>query len=195
MFDGSLTYGAPSHAIRHCDDTRPGGLFRASPPAHPAALLERRHVGVSGSRQTCLARAFVTARHGGPLATLKRHVTFEANFTQSSCSGCQPVPRCTFPAVLRCDNGPELACNAMADWAEGHVGLPLIVPGEPWGNGYVESFNSRIRDGCLNINSFWSLTQASVVIDDWKHDYNRHRRHSALRYQPPARYAATCAHR
>ena len=68
--------------------------------------------------------------------------------------------RDTFPAVLRCDNGPELACSAMADWAAGQVGLHFIPPGEPWRNGYVESFNSRIRDECLNINSFWSLAQA-----------------------------------
>jgi putative transposase len=54
--------------------------------------------------------------------------------------------------------------------------------------------NSRIRDECLNINVFWSLTQARVVIGDWKHDYNHHRRHSALGYQPPARYAAACTH-
>jgi len=102
--------------------------------------------------------------------------------------------RGTFPAVLRCDNGPELACAAMADWAAGQVGLHFIPPGEPWRNGYVESFNSRIRDECLNINSFWSLAQARIVINDWKHDYNHHRRHSALGYQPPARYAATCTH-
>ena len=80
--------------------------------------------------------------------------------------------RATYPAVLRCDNGPELACSAMVDWAAGQVGLHFIPPGEPWRNGYVESFNARIRDECLNINSFWSLTQARVVISDWKHDYN-----------------------
>jgi putative transposase len=79
----------------------------------------------------------------------------------------------------------------MADWANSRVGLHFIPPGR---NGYVESFNSRIRDECLNINSFWSLAQARVVISDWKHDYNHHR-HSALGYQPPARYAATCTHR
>jgi putative transposase len=103
--------------------------------------------------------------------------------------------RVGYPAVLRCDNGPELACAAMADWAAGQVGLHFIPPGEPWRNGYVESFNSRIRDECLNINSFWSLTQARVVISDWKYDYNHHRRHSALGYQPPNSYAATCTHR
>jgi putative transposase len=48
--------------------------------------------------------------------------------------------------VLRCDNGPELACAAMADWAGERVGLSFIPPGEPWYNGYVESFSGRIRD-------------------------------------------------
>ena len=105
------------------------------------------------------------------------------------------VERGSRPLVLRCDNGPELACTAMADWAHGHIGLHFIPPGQPWRNGYVESFNSRVRDECLNINSFWSLTQARVVISDWKHDYNHHRRHSALGYQTPASYAAVCTHR
>jgi putative transposase len=62
-------------------------------------------------------------------------------------------------------------------------------------HGYVESFNSRVRDKCLNINIFWSLPQARVVITDWKEEYNEHRRHSALGYQAPARYAAACTHR
>jgi putative transposase len=71
----------------------------------------------------------------------------------------------SYPAVLGCDYGPELACQATADWAGGRVGL---------------SFNSRIRDECLNINIFWSLAQARVVISDWKQDDNHRRRHSSL---------------
>jgi hypothetical protein len=54
-----------------------------------------------------------------------------------------------YPKVLRCDNGPELACTAMADRAGERVGLSFIPPGEPWRNGYVESFNARVRDECL----------------------------------------------
>jgi transposase InsO family protein len=100
-----------------------------------------------------------------------------------------------YPAVLRCDNGPELACAAMADWAGARVDLCFIPPGEPWRNGYVESFNSRVRDECLNINVFWSLVQARVVISDWKRQYNWDRPHSALGYQCPAGYAAICTHR
>jgi putative transposase len=59
----------------------------------------------------------------------------------------------------------------------------------------VESFNGRVRDECLNINSFWSPAQARVVITDWKDDYNHRRRHSSLGYQAPAIYAAGCTHR
>jgi len=68
-------------------------------------------------------------------------------------------------------------------------------PGEPWRNGYVESFNSRVRDECLNIDIFWSLAQARVMVSEWKEYYNHHRRHSALSYQAPARYTAACTHR
>jgi len=96
-----------------------------------------------------------------------------------------------YPAVLRCDNGPELACAAMSEWAGERTGLWFIPPDQSWRYGYIESFNGRLRDECLNINLFWSLTHARVVIADWKEEYNHHRPHSALRYQvPPARYAA-----
>lgn len=99
-----------------------------------------------------------------------------------------------YPAVLRCDNGPEFACWTMADWARDTVGLCFIPPGQPWLNGYIESFNGRLRDECLNINLFWSLAHARVVIGDWKDEYNHHRRHSSLGYQTPAHYAAACTH-
>ena len=82
----------------------------------------------------------------------------------------------------------------IADWAGERVGLHFIPPGQPWRNGYIESFNSRVRDECLNINMFWSLAQARVVISDWKADYNHRRRHSALGYQAPAVYAAARTH-
>jgi transposase InsO family protein len=98
-----------------------------------------------------------------------------------------PRSLCLNSKVLRSDNGPELACAAMSDWADRRVGLAFIPPGEPWRNGYVESFNGRLRDECLNINIFWSLTHAQVVIGDWKDDYNHHRRRSSLAYQNTGR--------
>jgi putative transposase len=100
-----------------------------------------------------------------------------------------------YPAVLRCDSGPELACAAMAEWAGQPSGSPSSHPREPWRNGCIESFSSRVRDECPDINNFRSVTQARVVISDWKEEYNHHRRNSALGHQAPARYAAACTHR
>jgi putative transposase len=99
-----------------------------------------------------------------------------------------------YPQVLRSDNGPELACHTMADWARQHLSQAFIPPGEPWKNGFIESFNARVRDECLNLHIFWSLTHAQITIADWKEEYNHHRRHSALGYQTPAAYAAACTH-
>ena len=62
-----------------------------------------------------------------------------------------------YPAVLRCDNGPELPCDAMADWAGEHVGLSFIPPGEPWRNGSLESFNGRVRDSQGELHAAESL--------------------------------------
>ena len=95
---------------------------------------------------------------------------------------------------IRLDNGPEFISQAIADWAGTRTGLTYIPPGSPWLNGYVESFNSRLRDECLNINSFYSLLHAQVVIGDWKVEYNTVRRHSALGYLTPADYARHCTH-
>jgi transposase InsO family protein len=62
--------------------------------------------------------------------------------------------------VSRCDNGPEFVSQALADWANDMVGISYMPPGQPWRNGYVKSFNSRVRDECLNLNSFYSLAHA-----------------------------------
>ena len=72
------------------------------------------------------------------------------------------------PIVLRSDNGPEFACHTMEDWAGQTAGLWFIPPGKPWKNPFIEAFNGRLRDECLNINEFWSLTQARMTITDWK---------------------------
>jgi putative transposase len=70
----------------------------------------------------------------------------------------------------------------MADWAGERVGLHFIHPASPGATGCIESFSSRVRDECLNINMFWSLAQARVVISDWNVDYNHRRRDSAHGY-------------
>ena len=96
--------------------------------------------------------------------------------------------------MLRCDKRPRARLRR-----DGRLGRrtrrPALHPTRPaWRNGYIESFNSRVRDECLNINMFWSLAQARVVISDWKTDYNHRRRHSALGYEAPAVYAAARIH-
>ncbi len=98
------------------------------------------------------------------------------------------------PAVPRSDNEPEFISEAMSNWAGTRTGLSYIPPGSPRRNWYVESFNSRIRDECLNINSFYSLLHAQVVIGDWNKEYDQHRRHSSLGYLPPAEYARQYTH-
>ena len=71
----------------------------------------------------------------------------------------------------------------MADWAGERVGLHVIAPGQPWRNRYVESFNSRVRDECLNINMFWSLGADARSDQRLEEDYNHRRRHRGLGYQ------------
>jgi transposase InsO family protein len=94
----------------------------------------------------------------------------------------------------RRDNGPELACSAMADWAAGQVGLHF-VPGSRGAAATSSRSTPASPTNASTSNSFWSLAHARVIISDWKRDYNHHRRHSALGYRPPSRYAVTCIHR
>lgn len=97
------------------------------------------------------------------------------------------------PQVLRMDNGPEMVSQALQHFCDGKVGLTYIPPGCPWDNGYIESFNNRLRKECLNRNHWNTLFEARVVIGDFKDDHNRRHRHSALGYRTPAEYAAACS--
>ena len=100
----------------------------------------------------------------------------------------------TVPVLIRCDNGPELISDALRSFCEDRIGIRYIPPGEPWNNGFIESFNNRVRDECLNMNQWVTLLHAQVAITDWKHSYNQHHRHSSLDYQTPNEYAHTCSH-
>ena len=94
------------------------------------------------------------------------------------------------PHVVRLDNGPELTSQALAAWAEGHgVRLEFIEPGKPTQNAYVESFNGKFRDECLQANWFISLPDARRTIEQWRQDYNQARPHSALGYRSPSEFA------
>ena len=90
--------------------------------------------------------------------------------------------------------GPEFVARSVRRWLDqAGVGTLFIAKGSPWENGYVESFNGKLRDELLNRELFLSLEEARWVIDRWRIDYNHHRPHSALDYRTPAAFAADCA--
>lgn len=100
------------------------------------------------------------------------------------------------PAVIRTDNGPEFTSKAMLTWAHRKgVGLRLIEPGKPNQNAYVESFNGRFRDECLNEHWFVSLAHARTVIEAWRLEYNNERPKRSLGGRTPAQYAKQLAAR
>ena len=90
------------------------------------------------------------------------------------------------PEVIVMDNGPEFTSNAMLCWAEQRgVNLHFIDPGKPTQNGYIESFNGKFRDECLNGHWFNNLPEARRIIEEWRQDYNLARPHSSLGYLAP----------
>ena len=93
------------------------------------------------------------------------------------------------PKSIRCDNGPELISAALRDWCRFNgVATSYIEHGAPWQNAYVESFNGKLRDELLNLESFDSLFEAQVLIEDWRQEYNHYRPHQSLRYLTPAEF-------
>lgn len=91
------------------------------------------------------------------------------------------------PAYIRSDNGPEFTAQRVRDWLSRlNVGPLFIEKGSPWENGYIESFNGKLRDELLNGELFYSLKEAQVLIEDWRCHYNTRRPHSSLDYHPPA---------
>ena len=98
------------------------------------------------------------------------------------------------PQTLRCDNGPEFTSRHFIGWCEEQrIALLHIQPGRPMQNGYVESFNGRLRDECLNANWFRNLYDAQHKIEQWRLEYNTERPHSSLAYRTPEEYAKTCS--
>ena len=91
------------------------------------------------------------------------------------------------PEHIRSDNGPEFTAREIRRWL-GHLGVKTlyIERGSPWENGYIESFNGKLRDELLNREVFTTLAEARVLAADWRREYNGFRPHSALSYRPPA---------
>ena len=88
---------------------------------------------------------------------------------------------------IRSDNGTEFTASEIRKWLSClGVKTLFIEPGSPWENGYIESFNGKLRDELLNREIFTTLTEAKVLIEQWRREYNQIRPHSALGYRPPA---------
>jgi len=100
------------------------------------------------------------------------------------------------PENIIVDNGPEFLSNALDAWAyERGVKLHFTRPGKPVDNAYIESFNSRFRDECLNQHWFMSLSQARKVIEEWRNDYNLERPHTSLKGLTPYEFACLAENR
>ena len=91
------------------------------------------------------------------------------------------------PDHIRSDNGTEFTSRAVREWLE-RIGVKtlFIEPGSPWENGYVESFNGKLRDELLNGGIFYTLKEAQSLVQGWRREYNQVRPHDSLGYRPPA---------
>ncbi len=97
------------------------------------------------------------------------------------------------PKYIRSDNGPEFVSKAVKKWLEvSGVDTLYVAPGSPWENGYVESFNSRLRDELLDRELFLHIDELRYVANRWRMDYNHYRPHSSLDYMAPATFATKC---
>lgn len=98
------------------------------------------------------------------------------------------------PVFLRSDNGSEFTAQSVQTWLEQNkVGPAFIPPGQPWKNGFIESFHDKFRDECLEREWFQSFLEAQVIIEAWRLHYNTQRPHSSLAYLTPAAFAANFA--
>ena len=97
------------------------------------------------------------------------------------------------PGYIRSDNGPEFIADAIKKWLRANAVEALYIePGSPWENGYIESFNGKLRDDVLDREVFYSVKEARVLAENWRLEYNHYRPHSSLDYMTPAAFAATC---
>ncbi len=95
------------------------------------------------------------------------------------------------PGMIVSDNGTELTSNAILGWQQEHgIEWHYIAPGKPMQNGFVESFNGRLRDECLNEHLFNTLNEARQIIEAWRIDYNTNRPHTSLKGLTPTEFAA-----
>lgn len=97
------------------------------------------------------------------------------------------------PHSITVDHGTEFQSRALENWAYRRgVQLDFIRPGKPVENAFIESFNGRLRDECLNVHQFASLAEAQAIIEAWRVDYNTRRPHSSLGHLTPSEFVKQC---
>jgi putative transposase len=132
-------------------------------------------MAIVGSRRCC----GTTDRASGPKGRIRSEDVLEQLYELFLFRGV--------PEHIRSDNGAEFTANAVRNWLEElGVATLYIEPGSPWENGYVESFIGKLRDELLNGEVLDTLTEAKVLVEGWRKEYNRFRPHSSLGYRPPA---------
>ena len=105
----------------------------------------------------------------------------------------QLIERFGKPHAIVCDNGTEFTSMAMFEWSKRTgVDLHFIQPGRPNQNAFIESFNGRMRDECLNESIFSTLREAKDIVETWRKSYNETRPHSSLKWQTPNEFATVC---
>jgi putative transposase len=158
-------------------------------------------------KNDCWSMDFVSDQlHKGPkirvLAVVDNHtresICLDARFSYKAIDVVNSLEKAVkehgLPKTIRVDNGPEFISKELDLWAYANkVTLDFSRPGKPTDNAFVESFNSRFRQACLNQHWFLSLEDARGTISEWKREYNSQRPHSALGYKTPKEYAELCA--
>jgi len=97
------------------------------------------------------------------------------------------------PAYIRSDNGPEFIAKAVQAWLKKNQSKTIYIePGSPWENPFIESFNGKLREECLNRYEFVNVHEAQEIIEAWRIEYNTYRPHSSLNYLTPAEFASQC---
>jgi putative transposase len=124
----------------------------------------------------------------------RQYVALQADFAltgQSVVGALQEVAATRgLPYAITVDHGTEFTSKALDEWCyQRGVRLDFIRPGKPTENGFIESFNGRLRDECLNVNEFVSLEHARATLQSWREDYNHWRPHSSLGHLTPSEYA------
>jgi putative transposase len=169
---------------------------RLARPAMPVAMLNRANQEWS---MDFVMDGLATGRALRLLTVVDNYTRECLAIEVDSCLSSQRVTRVLewvmeqrgTPEGVRCDNGPEFTSRHFLAWCEERrIGLLHIQPGRPMQNGYVESFNGRLRDECLNANWFSTLADARQKIELWRNDYNQQRPHSSLGYRTPTEFAA-----